>query len=54
MRALIKKIKAVVWTGREKEVDDEQPRSESLQTAEHSEVNSDGGFGRKNTGKPDP
>ena len=27
LRALIKKIKAVVWKGREKEVNDEQPRS---------------------------
>ena len=33
VRALIKKIKAVVWKGREKEVDDEQPRSESPQNA---------------------
>ena len=54
LRALIKKIKAVVWKGREKEVDDEQPRSESPQTAEYSEVNAVGGFGGKNTGKPDP
>ena len=45
---------AVVWKGREKEVDDEQPRSESPQTAEYSEVNAVGGFGAKNTGKPDP
>ena len=29
LRALIKKIEAVVWKRREKEVDDEQPRSES-------------------------
>ena len=54
LRVLIKKIKAVVWTGREKEVDDDQPRSESPQTAEYSEVNAVGGFGGKNTGKPDP
>ena len=54
LRALIKKIKAVVCKGREKEVDDEQSRSESPQTAEYSEVNAVGGFGGKNTGKPDP
>ena len=54
LRALIKKIKAVVWKGREKEVDDEQPRSEFPQTAEYSEVNAVGGFGGKNTGIPDP
>ena len=54
LRALGRKIKAVVWKGREKEVDDEQPRSESPQTAEYSEVNAVGGFGGKNTGKPDP
>ena len=54
LRALIKKIKAVVWKGFEKEVHDEQPRSESPQTAEYSEVNAVGGFGGKNTGKPDP
>ena len=40
---LIKKIKAVVWKGREKEVDDEQPRSKSPQTAECSEANAVGG-----------
>ena len=51
--ALIKKIKAVVWKGREKEVDDDQPLSESPQTAEYSEVNAVGGFGGKNTGKAD-
>ena len=49
--ALIKKIKAVVWKGREKEVDDDQPLSESPQTAEYSEVNAVGGFDGKNTGK---
>ena len=54
LRALIKKIKAVVWKLREKEVDDEQPRSESPKTDEYSEVNAVGGFGGKNTGKPDP
>ena len=54
LRALIKKIKAVVWKGREKEVDDEQPRLESPQTAEYSEVNAVGGLGGKNTGKSDP
>ena len=54
LRALIKKIKAVVWKGREKEVDNERTRSESPQTAEYSEVNAVGGFGGKNTGKPDP
>ena len=52
-RALIKKIKAVVWKGREQEVYDEQRRSESPQTAEYSEANAVGGFSRKNTGKPD-
>ena len=40
--------------GHEKEVDDDQPRSESPQTAEYSEVNAVGGFSGKNTGKPDP
>ena len=54
LRALIKKIKAVVWKGREKEVDDEQPCSESPQTAEYSEVNAVGGFGGKNTGEGEP
>ena len=54
LRALIKKIKAAVRKGREKEGDDEQPRSETPQTAEYSEVNAVGGFGGKNTGKPDP
>ena len=34
LRALIKKIEAMVWKGSEKEVDDDQPRSESPQTAE--------------------
>ena len=38
----------------ENEVDHEQPRSESPQTAEYSEVNAVGGFGGKNTSKPDP
>ena len=45
LRAPIKKIKAVVWKGREKEVDDEHPRSESPQTAGYSEVNAVCGFG---------
>ena len=45
LRALIKKTKAVVWKRSEKEVDDEQPRSKSSQTAEYSEVNAVGGFG---------
>ena len=54
LRALIKKIKAVVRKGREKEGDDEQPRSDFPQTAEYSEANAVGGFGGKNTGKPDP
>ena len=49
LRALIKKIKAVVWKGHEKEVDDEQSRSESPQTAEYSEVNAVGGFGGKSS-----
>ena len=44
----------MVWKGREKEVDDEQARSDSPQTAEYSEVNAVGGFGGKNTSKPDP
>ena len=39
LRALIKKMKAVVWKGCEKEVDDEQPRSDSPQTDDYSEVN---------------
>ena len=47
LRALIKKIEAMVWKGSEKEVDDDQPRSESPQTAEHSEVNAVGGLRRK-------
>ena len=52
--ALIKKIIALVWKGRVKEVDDEHSHSESPQTAEYSEVNVVGGFGGKNTGKPVP
>ena len=38
LRALIKKIKAVVWP----------------QTAEYSEVNAVGGLGGRNSSKPDP